>query len=531
MSEVEISQTELVDAVTFLEQFLTSKLPQYDFSPGTANRDIAINAVALVFSCLRTDINTVKNSLTLFDLKDKTDATSNELVDAILSDYFITRNTGSSADGPVALYFSTNNIGTVAITNEALFIKNGIEYVTTSSVVFITAADLQTNTDNTGVTYYTYNLNLQAVEKGSEGRATPGLFTSWDVSSPFLYRVEALSDFENGNDIETSEDLIVRSEKALTVKNLVTQNAIYTVLMAEFSFLKNVYPVGMHEPEMTRDLITYTSGNTERTIHRGSMIDIYGKFPITFRSQDNKLIESVVINGVPKTAILMESIPIYKVRSIIDTGSNNVSIPFTVEVDDQSLYLSGRQKLYLVVSEDYLGSTFQVNYDFTTNYQEVQDYVSLQSERTVVADALVKAHFPLYLSFDMPVYATADIDEAAMKSTIQDFIHSGEVEGNLFVSSLIDKVTDIYGITVQLPFVITGNLLLPNGKTMVITFSDRVLIPPKYLVDDLGNYIPFYEGEINTNNYTVGLMSGLQISDSTTRYVLDKDDITVRRVT
>ena len=56
----DIDQDSLETAVTFLEQFLSAKLPNYDFSPGTANRDIAVNAIALVFAVLRQDIALVK---------------------------------------------------------------------------------------------------------------------------------------------------------------------------------------------------------------------------------------------------------------------------------------------------------------------------------------------------------------------------------------------------------------------------------------------------------------------------------------
>jgi len=529
MSNIEIDQDSLVSAVTFLEQFLSSKLPAYDFSPGTANRDIAINSIALVFAFIRQDVSAIKNSLTLFDLKDKTDESSNELVDAILSDYFITRHTGDVASGPVTLYFSTNLIGTVTIRNTDVFIKNNVEYVIGSEILFITSADLQKNTDNLGNTYYSYSMTLQAKEKGPAGRAVTGLFSSWDVNSPFLYKVEVLEDFGNGEGIETSGDLIKRSEKALTVKNLVTDNAIFTVLMAQFSFLKNVVSIGMHDPEMLRDLLTYTSGNTEYQIHRGSMIDIYCKFPIAFRTSVAKTAATHTINGIVKTAILMDNVPIYKVHSVVDTNNNNVNIPFEIQVEDIALFLSGRQKFYLVMSEDYLGAELQVTYDYTTNYQEVQDYVEAKSERTVVADSLVKAQFPMYLSFDMPVYSHVDIDPAAIASTLQDLVHSGEVEGQLYVATLIDKVTDDYGVTVQLPFLVTGKILLPNGKIMTIEFRDRIRTPERYMIDDAGNYLPLFEGETNENNYSVGSMHDLQISDTTTRYVLDKQDIVIRR--
>ena len=525
-----IDQTALIESVTFLEQFLTSKLPQYDFSPGTANRDIAINSIAAVVAYLRTEVSTIKGGLTLLDLKNKTDASSQEMVDAILSDFFVTRHRGEVARGPVALFFSTNNIGTLTVKKEHTFTRNGQDFSIDGDVLFITGSDLQKNTNNSGTVYYTYNMSLVADTKGVSGRVPKGRFESWALSSPFLYQVEVLEDFSGGEDVEDSQDLIKRSEKALTVKNLVTDTAIYTVLMDTFSFLKNVASVGMHDPEMIRDLLVYTSGITNLTIHRGNMTDVYGKFPITFRKEESFVVAQHSVSGVIKTSIKLPQVPVYKVHSIIDTANNNTEVTHSKVVADIATYLSGAQEYFLLVSDDLLGASLKVTYDHVTNYQEVQDFVTARSNRTIVSDTLVKAQFPLYLSFEVPYYSQVDVAETDIKNAVQDFIHSGAVEGNLYVASIVEKITETFGVTMQLPFVVTGVLLLPNGEEMTIEYKDRIRTPNKYMLTPGGEYLPLFEGESNANNYAVGVLADLQISDTTTRFVLDKDSVAARRI-
>ena len=530
----EIDQDSLSTAVTFLEQFLTSKLPNYDFSVGTANRDIAINAIALVFAVLRKDIDTIKSGLTLNDLKDKTDTTSNEIVDSILSDFFVTRKTGDFGTGTVTLYFSSNQVIVLEISNSNIFVKDGVEYTITEDAAVITSNSLKKNIDTTGKVYYTTTLNLVAKEKGASGKASVGVFNSWDVTSPYLYQVEVLEEFSGGEEPETSSDLISRSDKALTTKNLVTSSAIYTVLMEKFTFIKNVVAVGMNDPEMTRDLLPVNIGNSIMNIHRGSMIDIYCKLPIVFRNSMTGTLVTTVVNTTTYIAVKLPTAPIYKVRSVEDTANNNANLSFSVVVKDKNLFLSAQQEVYVVVTGDEnKNKAVRVTYDYTSNYDEVQAFVSSSAERVVVASSLVKAQFALYISFDMSVYTSSDIDSSAMLAVLQEYIHGSEVStSNLYVASIVKKMSTTYGVSVQMPLTIKGTILLSNGSTMELSFTDRVYVPSKYMLttDTVPKYLPLFDGDPNPNNYQVGNMADLQISNSTTRVVMDVTESTIKRV-
>lgn len=527
----EIDQESLSIAITFLDQFLSTKLPNYDFSPGTANRDIAINSIALVFSLLRQEISSVKSDLTLTKLKDKTDESSKEMVDALLSTYFITRHTGEYALGTATLYFSSNTAVNIVVTDSNTFIKDNVEFKLNANAKSISASDLKQNTDNFGKVYYTATLPLIAKEKGTAGKISTGLFNSWDVSSPYLYAIEALEAFTTGEDSESSASLIARSEKALTIRNLVTQKAIYTVLMDKYSFIKNVISVGMNDPEMQRDLLTVTVGSTPIKIHRGSMIDIYCQLPIVFKNELNTQVTDEVPGTVYK-AVKMPAVPIYKIRSVINVDSNNSSVPYTVAVTDPTLFLSNKQGLYLQFDAAMANKNVKITYDYISNLDEVQSFVASKVERTVVSDSLVKAPFALYLSFEMSVYASVDIDEESMLKTIQDVVHGTAIGTPLYVATLVEKVVTAYGMLVQLPLTVTGSVLLSNGETMTFSFQDKVSLPEKYLKTTTTpvKYLPFFEGDTNPNNYETGLMADLQISNHNTRIVMETSDSKIRRI-
>ena len=458
-----------------------------------------------------------------------------EVVDSILSDYLITRHTGEYGFGAVVLYFSAKNAVNVVVTSNHTFIKDGVEYKLNATSKGISANDLKENIDNLGKVYYTTSINLIAKEKGPTGKASKGLFNSWDVSSPYLYKIEIMEDFSGGDDVETSADLIKRSEEALTVRNLVTQKAIYTVLTSKFSFLKHVVAIGMNSPEMQRDLTTVTVGNTPITVHRGSMIDIYCKFPVVFRH--TKTDGTIAVSSLLGSSVVeMPAIPIYRIRSVVDNADNSTNIPYTITVPDKTLFLSNKQPLYLRFDGSYNGKTVTITYDYCSNYSEIQNFVASDPERTLVSNSLVKASYALYISFDMAVYAKADIDSAKMLATIQELAHSGgDVETALYVSTIVDKIVTTYGVTVQLPLKVNGVLLLPNGKTMTMEFQDRIMVPPKYLKDvskgvNDPEYLPYFVDSTNPNNYEVGVMSDFQISNLTTRFVMDVNDSKIRRI-
>jgi len=546
-----VAQTDLAEAVTFLEQFLSTSLPQYDFSQGTSARDIAINSIAYVVAFMRREIANVRNRQSLLKLSeaitDLDEASATELVNEILSDVFLTRKTGGYSRGFVTLKFTNQQIGVVTFSTSSVFTKGSSSFkLASSDSVTFQATDLIKNTDNLGVNFYTVTLELQAVAVGADHDVDPGTFSDYPQVSPHLVDVTSLEKFTGGKGVETSSEMIKRSETAITVRDLNTIPSITTVLTNIFSQVLEVEPIGMGDIEMQRDLIEIPRGTSSTIkIHRGSKMDIYVKFPVEFRQvytsrfpgSPGLVAQGYVVNGDAITAVKLPAFPIYRIANLLDKAVDPVvEVPFTVVTDSSELWNSSRQSVYLSINPAYSGATLDMVYDSVVGYAAVQQFVEDKRNRIVVADALIKASFALYLKFEVRYYPTALViaDVAAVKTTLQAFLHNRTLGLDFKVSEITCFFMDRYpGNNVQFPFVVVGELHLPNGKVLTMTFADKIEAPEKYYYDELTPSVltPLFIGDPEPGDKVVLTLAGLQVSTKTMRYVVDTADIEITAVT
>jgi len=432
------------------------------------------------------------------------------------------------------------------ITSSDLFSKNGQTFTITGvSSLTIQSSDLTRNTDNLGVSYWTVSIPVTAVDVGVDYDVSAGPFDDFPRVSPYLVQVASTRAFSGGAEKETSEEMVLRSKTAVAVRDLNLENSIKTVLTDLFSQVLEVSSVGMGDAEMARDKIDIPRGSGEvLTIHRGSMIDSYIKFPVEFDQvysevfpvDEGLLVDAYTVNDVGYTAVKLPLFPIYKIQALQDTSvSPAQDVPYSVVVDTIDTWNSNRQGIYLVVSAGYVGQKLDLIYDTVTGYEDVQTYVSDRRSRVVVSDLLCKASYALYLSFEIRYYPSASgiTDLDAAKLSLQEFIHGRSLGSEFRVAELIEKfTTDNPGNTVQLPFVVVGNLLLPNGKILPITYQDKIEAPERYAFDPLDEDVlfPLFSSDADPVGQTVVILSSVQVSSRTMRYVVDVSDITLTEV-
>jgi len=541
VADFSISQEDLTSAITFTEQYLTTKLPDFDFSEGTANRDISINASAYLIAFFRSEISNVKNRQSLLKLKEiSNDDSADELVDEILSNWFLTRKTGTQSLGFVTLKFSRQDIGVVVINKTDLFSKSSVDFEIQGDSVTIQSSDLVKNTDNLGIEFYTTSVPLQAITVGGDGDIDAGPFNEFPQVSSFLVSVENLEKFSGGKAIETSAEMESRSGDAISVRDLNTIPSNKTVLTDTFSQVLEVSPIGMGDEEMQRDRIDIPrgTGNTV-SIHRGSMMDIYIKFPVEFNlsyevafpTSGGIQVQTYTVNDVVINALKLPNFPIYKIRGLKDrTVDPVVDVAYSIVVEDQNFWNSDRQNIYLVVNAAFNGTFLDIEYDTVTGYSAVQLFMEAENNRIIVADGLAKASYALYLSFDLRYYQndSAIDDLEAAKVLLQEFIHGRNLGADFKVSEIGTTFTTAYPTNVvQLPFVVVGELLLPNGKIIPMTFTDRIRAPDKYYYDESTPDIltPLFSGDAEPGDKVVVTLADIQVSVKTTRYVVGTTDI------
>jgi hypothetical protein len=274
---ITISQTDVQNAASFLQDFLSQNVTSGDFTPGTALRDLTIGALAAVFAYLQAEyaqttqlqsLNTVADA-TGTDTQAQTDA-----VTALLSNFFIAPLSGTKASG-YAIGHASRQVDVFIPTTALFTYSTGIQFLVNSpQTYFIPAASLVAIVDaNNVVTDYEFRIPLIATQVGTTYNVSAGQFSNFTPFSPYVTYIEVVDAFTNGAGQETVDQVLARAPTAISVRNLVNQRSIVATLNDNFEGINGITVVGYGDPEMQRDLVPGIAPNL--LFHVGGCIDIY----------------------------------------------------------------------------------------------------------------------------------------------------------------------------------------------------------------------------------------------------------------
>lgn len=274
-----ITEQDRIDAENILEQFLSDKIPNADFSKGGALRDFVIGAMGYIFAFLRHEIDVSRARQSLLLLGRLTGTDVDDAVDEILSNWFITRKVGRYATGVITIYLSEETDISIGLstrfykTSALAFIPDALDTVT------IAKEDLTKVVDESGVVVsYSFQLAVKAMFPGAEYNIEPGAFVDFTRFSPYVVRVENQNKFAGGGGTETTADMLNRARTAISVRDLNSVRSIDTTLKEEFTTIDDVTVIGFGDKEMIRDLILEEATNSR--IHAGGHVDAYLRSPI-----------------------------------------------------------------------------------------------------------------------------------------------------------------------------------------------------------------------------------------------------------
>lgn len=275
---VTINPTDVTAAANFLEEYLSDKIPDGDFTKGTALRDLTINALASVVAFLRADAAQIRDLQSLATIEAATTGDDAALADAaaaILSNFFISRKSGSKARGIAVGHISVKTDIFISSTTAFYYDTNLVFYVDTDlSVYSINARELIPIIDETGaVIEYQFSVPLVASANGIAYNVLPNIFSRFDRFNPYVTRIDSINPFVGGTDIETPTEVIARAPTAISVRNLINERSITATLEDNFSEIEALLVVGMGQPEMQRDTAPLISPHI--LFHVGGAVDIY----------------------------------------------------------------------------------------------------------------------------------------------------------------------------------------------------------------------------------------------------------------
>jgi hypothetical protein len=162
---------------------------------------------------------------------------------------------------------------------------------------------------------------------------------------------------------------------------------------------------------------------------------------------------------------------------------------------------------YIVISSAYLGFSFQVNYDYVPEIQELHAFASSDAERVLDGDVLMKHMVPAYvagnINYKYDQTNTAIPNQATLQALVNEFI-SGRPSGTDLVFSEIEqfiiRVTDPYdrfGTEVD-NFQLTATILNEDGSTTTVNGTNKLVIPtntPQFTTKPLSPRIAHWIGE------------------------------------
>jgi hypothetical protein len=253
---IEPSAADVQAAELFAKQVLSSKYPDLDLREGTGLRDLVLRPNALLLAMIKKGLEYYFEQRTIGSV---TNDTSEEIVDDLLSNFFLTRKTGDYSIINARLYFAKQK--SVSLSSATSFSTDGALLFYPSESLTVSANSL--SYDNDKKEWY-FDINLVAAEIGTSYNLTSGsllYFANFDV---YFLHAEINYLVSESLNAETNLEFVARAESAISTRNLINTPSIKAKLEADLNYAKNVVVVGKSDPLMHRDQLeiagrTYSS--------------------------------------------------------------------------------------------------------------------------------------------------------------------------------------------------------------------------------------------------------------------------------
>ena len=459
MLTVQISDDVIAQARAKVKAILQERVPKMDLRKGGPLNDLLLNGVALGLALVEQRISEFATTQSLMNAQQAdVDWTTIDptVIDAILSNWFITRKTGGFSRGLVQVIVSANKLyympinyrftaldGTVFITETAFTIQYPGDGVPIDSI------PLRDYDVTNGLYFFTIpvvalTIGLSDISAGT-ALTVPLGFDSKYVSST------SYDNFSGGAAPETTEALIARSKDAITLRNNLSKKAITANLKDQFATITDIGVIGYGDREQLRDL---TSG---LNIHLGGKIDIFprtGTYPSvsiidrTFDSSGKIVLSAFGPNTDPS--------PIYQVQGVFLKTDADKYLNYTGVTLDTDAFTVTREPLteFLTIANlpdvslaplatifspleqitiqavdvsTYAGQEMTIVLSGLFGVMDVYNYVVSDTNRIIAADQFVRAPIPCFVSLELQ-YALDNtaiiIDTSALIQAIQDYIIS-----------------------------------------------------------------------------------------------------------
>lgn len=254
-----------------IADFLRAKLKEYDSTfevrNGTAFDQLFFKPLQFIVQPLRDEASAIFTSQSLLRilLTSDPDSYSEDDVDDLISNVFVTRVQGDVSSGVARLYYNT------PIDKE--FVANGVVFTGSNNKTYsninpfnITAAEMELQVED-GL--YFIDITVQSDTAGSDNDLEIGELVSVSGDDDAV-RVYNLDRIKGGITREKNTAFIKRAQDSIGVRDLVVGKGFRAILFDNFpGTITEIQPIGFSDGEMMRDIVYNT--------HIGGRVDGYVK--------------------------------------------------------------------------------------------------------------------------------------------------------------------------------------------------------------------------------------------------------------
>lgn len=499
----------VAQAEAFLATWLAEEFPDLDLAEGRVFRELLIRPAALFHVMNQTQMSLIQQSNSILAISKNPALSDPALVDAVLSNYRITRNPGAKSAGQVAIVLSAF-IG-ASISQGTTFTSNGLVFKTASQFVGVTTQDAIQNPAiqrlivkrNDGT--FSFIVDVVADQVGIAYKLRRG--TVFDAVSPTPFSfVSAIAnqDFTGGVNAQTNSELVALFKQGISPAVYSGRSHIEAMLRAAYANITAVSIVGFGDAEMLRDRHNIFN------VSQGGKADLYVRTQ-AYPNSINVNKKATLVDAASFTwqiALGKDDAPgFYAVEAVTAVGAAPDASSLPILSDSRGLDLTSTDEEFVpdIVNMIEGGfSAYQTSViqftdtanagpgptDYTVRVLAMPGVKDLQSNsinranRNPNADYLVRAPIPAFCSVSLTVeyverFGTPNVDN--IKANILNSVAAldftlGRLPASLFYDAAVAETGATKSVAVS-PVDLRCNILKPAGGAIYLRSPHEIVIP------------------------------------------------------
>ena len=521
----ELTTTDVEQALELVTQLVQESNPDLDVRRGVLH-DLVLYYSAVLAAAKDEEISRVRRSLSLQEITADPTLADTTLVDAVLSNFRVTRKVGAQATGQITIVLDA--LIPVTITAGASFTALGQSFVTERAFAARTSAAAVVSTDDVVITdagggNYQFTINVVAAAVGAADTISRG--TAFVVTSepPHFVSAAAAADFVQGTSVETNKELIDRLEAGIAAKAWSNRSTIEALIreQAAFEDVVAVSLVGMGDEEMLRDQ------HSLLPISYGGRTDVYVRSQAlvgsTTKTITATLVDTNAVGGVWRFSVGKDDVPgFYDVSRVALLNAAATDTGYEVILLDKSFDITGTGfKPDIETAQEAAFSPFQTSsvefidtntataaltvgtatQDYSVTFRsmplikDIQDFLDGRGVRNPAGDVLVRGAVPCFMSvnFSLRKYAGASAPNTdAIRIAVATAVNKLGFIGELHASTIAEAVQGNLDSNVSIAKLdLFGRILRPDGSIRIIRDGDVLNVPDEPALGVSGRTVAF----------------------------------------